>query len=177
VDESAGGSTRTLQRVVERNVILATYSSQAAVDTDDGASYITSRRNVLVYGFVGLKSDFGGHDLTATDDVRVMLGGLAFVPTPGLAASRLALTLCNSTIILRGPGEHGYPSACAKEPGVLRPVDVFGNKVFAASRLRACGGKYLDEVLKRGWDAKTTVTRGLPSAADMVKMAKAALSA
>jgi len=162
--------------VVERNVILATYASQAALDTDDGASYLTSRRNVLAYGFVGLKSDFGGHDLTATDDVRVMLGGIAFVPTPGLVATRLALTLCNSTIILRGAGEHGYPSACAKEPGALRPVNVFGNKIYSEARLRACGGRYLDDVLERGWDAKTTVTRGLPSAADMVKMAKAALS-
>jgi hypothetical protein len=74
------GSTRTLDRVVDKNFVLATYASQAPLDTDDGASHIVSRDNVFVYGYLGLKSDFGGHDLISTDDLRLLVGGFCFMP-------------------------------------------------------------------------------------------------
>ena len=37
-------------------------TSQAAIDNDDGSAYYKTHDNVFVYGSVGLKSDFGGHD-------------------------------------------------------------------------------------------------------------------
>ena len=47
-------------RTITRNFIISTYSSQEAIDTDDGSSYYNTHDNFFVYAANGLKSDFGG---------------------------------------------------------------------------------------------------------------------
>jgi hypothetical protein len=49
---------------IHNNFFLGTYNAIAAVDTDDGSSYIKVHDNMLAYGKNGIKSDFGGHDET-----------------------------------------------------------------------------------------------------------------
>jgi len=49
-------------RDITRNFILSTYSSQEAIDNDDGSAYYNTHHNFFVYAADGLKSDFGGHD-------------------------------------------------------------------------------------------------------------------
>merc|ERR1712196_171460 len=49
-------------REISHNFILSVYSSQEAIDTDDGSSYYNTHDNFFVYAENGLKSDFGGHD-------------------------------------------------------------------------------------------------------------------
>eukprot|EP00937_MAST-01D_sp_MAST-1D-sp2_P004825 g4825.t1 len=48
-------------REVTQNFIVSTYSSQEAIDTDDGSAYYNTHDNFFVYAANGLKSDFGGH--------------------------------------------------------------------------------------------------------------------
>ena len=47
-------------RNVHNNLVLATYQSQEAFDTDDGSSYYYFHDNVELFADTGFKSDFGG---------------------------------------------------------------------------------------------------------------------
>mmetsp|Transcript_23005 Transcript_23005/g.69097 ORF Transcript_23005/g.69097 Transcript_23005/m.69097 type:complete len:905 (-) Transcript_23005:972-3686(-) len=49
-------------RQIRKNFVLSVYSSQEAIDTDDGSAYYNTTENFFAYGASGLKSDFGGHD-------------------------------------------------------------------------------------------------------------------
>ena len=51
-----------IPREITKNFVLSVYSSQEAIDTDDGSSYYHTHDNFFVYAANGLKSDFGGHD-------------------------------------------------------------------------------------------------------------------
>jgi hypothetical protein len=42
--------------------MISVYSSQEAIDTDDGSAYYETHDNYFVYAENGLKSDFNGHD-------------------------------------------------------------------------------------------------------------------
>jgi len=48
-------------RQIRSNFIFDVYSSQEAIDTDDGSSYYHTHKNFMVYAADGLKSDFGGY--------------------------------------------------------------------------------------------------------------------
>ena len=49
-------------RHIRRNFIMSVYSSQEAIDTDDGSAYYQTYENFFAYAANGLKSDFNGHD-------------------------------------------------------------------------------------------------------------------
>ena len=49
-------------RHIRHNFIVSVYSSQEAIDTDDGSAYYKTYENFFVYAANGLKSDFNGHD-------------------------------------------------------------------------------------------------------------------
>jgi len=48
-------------REIRHNFIISVYSSQEAIDTDDGSAYYKTYENFFVYAANGLKSDFAGH--------------------------------------------------------------------------------------------------------------------
>ena len=52
-------------RNVHNNLVLATYQSQEAFDTDDGSSYYYFHDNVELFADTGFKSDFGGRKSTS----------------------------------------------------------------------------------------------------------------
>ena len=47
-------------REIRHNFVFDVYSSQEAIDNDDGSSYYLTHNNYFVYAGTGLKSDFGG---------------------------------------------------------------------------------------------------------------------
>lgn len=49
-------------RHIRHNFIMSVYSSQEAIDTDDGSAYYQTYENFFAYAANGLKSDFNGHD-------------------------------------------------------------------------------------------------------------------
>jgi len=49
-------------RHIRHNFFLSLYSSQEAIDTDDGSAYYKTYENFFPYAGNGLKSDFNGHD-------------------------------------------------------------------------------------------------------------------
>jgi len=49
-------------RDIHHNFFLDNYSPEVNVDNDDGSAYYHTRDNFLVYGGMGMKTDFGGHD-------------------------------------------------------------------------------------------------------------------
>ena len=63
-----------MPREITRNFVVSTYSSQEAIDTDDGSSYYHTHENFFVYAANGLKSDFGGHDNRHYGNVYAYVG-------------------------------------------------------------------------------------------------------
>jgi hypothetical protein len=49
-------------RHIRKNFIMSVYSSQEAIDTDDGSAYYQTYDNFFAFAANGLKSDFNGHD-------------------------------------------------------------------------------------------------------------------
>ena len=49
-------------RHIRHNFIMSVYSSQEAIDTDDGSAYYQTYNNFFAFAANGLKSDFNGHD-------------------------------------------------------------------------------------------------------------------
>ena len=49
-------------RHIRHNFIMSVYSSQEAIDTDDGSAYYQTYENFFAFAANGLKSDFNGHD-------------------------------------------------------------------------------------------------------------------
>ena len=57
---ATGPSVLQLYRRIRYNFIMGVYSSQEAIDNDDGSTYYLTHNNYFTYGFAGPKSDFGG---------------------------------------------------------------------------------------------------------------------
>merc|ERR1712072_1004871 len=47
---------------IDHNFVIGSYNTQEAIDNDDASEYFETHHNVFVYGYMGLKSDFEGHD-------------------------------------------------------------------------------------------------------------------
>jgi hypothetical protein len=67
-------SSQKLDDVISRNIIIGNYFSQGAIDNDDSSAYYIASGNVLAYGEMGQKSDFGGHDNVHIGNVYAYVG-------------------------------------------------------------------------------------------------------
>ena len=67
-------SSTKLWDVFTGNIIIANYGSQGAIDNDDSSAYYQALANVLAYGQMGMKSDFGGHDNYHVGNVYAYVG-------------------------------------------------------------------------------------------------------
>jgi hypothetical protein len=61
-------------RHIHHNLVLATYNTVSAVDTDDGSAYYVVYDNVFAYGAVALKSGYGGHDNRWSGNLLAFVG-------------------------------------------------------------------------------------------------------
>jgi hypothetical protein len=52
-------SSTKLFDVLTGNIMIANYGSQGAIDNDDSSGFYQALGNVLAYGQMGMKSDFG----------------------------------------------------------------------------------------------------------------------
>eukprot|EP01061_Rhynchopus_euleeides_P006089 TRINITY_DN1516_c0_g1_i1.p1 TRINITY_DN1516_c0_g1~~TRINITY_DN1516_c0_g1_i1.p1 ORF type:complete len:336 (+),score=148.72 TRINITY_DN1516_c0_g1_i1:129-1010(+) len=59
-EPASGPSVLPQFRQIRHNFVFDVYSSQEAIDNDDGSSYYLTHDNYFVYASAGLKSDFGG---------------------------------------------------------------------------------------------------------------------
>ena len=119
------------------NLILGTYSTQEAFDTDDGSSYYAMYNNFLAYGSNGLKSDFGGHDHSSIGDVYAYVANCF--------GNGNYLSFINSTCILNFQPDatmdgKGYSSDCNLNPGMV----VEGNTVATPGGSMYACGQFLD---------------------------------
>jgi hypothetical protein len=68
--ETGVSTTEKARRdVISENFFLANYNADFAVDNDDGSQMYDIHHNFLIYGRNGLKTDFGGHDMTAHHNI------------------------------------------------------------------------------------------------------------
>ena len=66
-------------RHIRHNFIVSVYSSQEAIDTDDGSAYYKTYENFFVFAANGLKSDFAGHVFVDGWGARLLAWGLGDV--------------------------------------------------------------------------------------------------
>jgi len=139
-------------RELTRNFIIATYSSQEAIDTDDGSAYYNTHHNFFVYAADGLKSDFGGHDNFHNDNV--------YAYTNNCWGNGNMNEFINNTCIANS-GSGGFESDCHKAPYMV----ISGNKIYNSE------GK----LSKKICDASNKVEGAWPDANTVVAMAKKVL--
>jgi hypothetical protein len=142
-----------LERIFDQNFILGTYNVQAGIDSDDAASYLRSTRNVFVYGYLGLKSDFGGHHHASVGDLYIHITGSCFVPFPTLSPESIKLSLIfrNNTCLLSNKNGLGYPSRCHVDNKDRQDHQVLVgfNRVSGQVPLRVCNNVPLSNQLKK----------------------------
>lgn len=172
------GTVIPLTRVLSKNFILGTYNTQAGLDSDDGASYVSTKRNVFAYGAVGLKSDFGGHDHVSESDLYLMVQSFCFVPGPFETKSHLPnLVFRNNTCLISGNSPFAYGSKCSFSPSG-GTVQVSSNRVASKTELKACGGGSLRDALKAHpeHDPQTVVLDSFPTEVQVAAMIDGVLS-
>jgi len=105
-------------REITRNFIISTYSSQEAIDTDDGSSYYRTHHNLFVFAANGLKSDFGGQHNEHSNNVYAWVGDCW-----GAGNSD---RFVNNTCVSSHSDDGGFTSDCRKGP----LMQVTGNRIY-----------------------------------------------
>ena len=184
-----------MPREITRNFVVSTYSSQEAIDTDDGSSYYDIHHNVQ-YAAGGLKSDYAGHDKLYHHNLNVGGGGCGmynyyqdghadqcFNNTFILGGPRLAPTNVSSAqwADLRGCDQTAKPHcAAASNPYgggaapimIVRHNTVYNHNQSAGDVQCSSTPLSLPEFqAKCGYDGGTSVA-ALPSPAEVVAMAR-----
>ena len=127
-------------RQIRFNFVLDVYSSQEAIDNDDGSAYYHTYRNFMVYAAAGLKSDFGGQWNHHYENVYAYVGS-CFGQGNNLAFQ-------NNTC---ATFKNGYISDCVSF------MNVSGNAVSnEAGAMTACGEDLAAHVAA-GHDKGTTI--------------------
>merc|ERR1711988_175636 len=140
-------------REISHNFIISVYSSQEAIDTDDGSAYYNTHDNFFVYAANGLKSDFGGHDNYHNDNIYAF--------TNNCWGNGNSNQFINNTCVANS-ATGGFRSDCKKAP----LMTVSGNSIYTSSG--SFSAKFCDKsnVFKGKW----------PSAAEIVAMGRKKLN-
>ena len=101
-----------LTDTITRNVILANYESQTAVDNDDSSAHFLTASNFLIYGQFGLKSDFGGHSNTWDANVVAFPSSSAYWNTWGFQLAGVQNSFTNNVVALSADGDWADNLAC-----------------------------------------------------------------
>jgi hypothetical protein len=120
-------------RDISQNFIISTYSSQEAIDTDDGSAYYNTHDNFFVYAANGLKSDFGGHDNYHNDNLYGYVNNCW--KSQGLNGN--SDQFINNTCVTNSD-TGGFQSDCKKPP----LMTVSGNKIY--NKQGTISGKFCD---------------------------------
>lgn len=152
-------------REITKNFIISTYSSQEAIDTDDGlkwiydnnldagSSYYNTHDNFFVYAANGLKSDFGGNHNYHKRNVYAF--------TNNCWGGGNSDQFVNNTCVANSD-TGGFRSDCSKSP----LMTISGNHIYNRE------GK-LDEKM---CDTSNKLAGPWPSAQQIVEMGKQVLA-
>mmetsp|Transcript_4887 Transcript_4887/g.8715 ORF Transcript_4887/g.8715 Transcript_4887/m.8715 type:complete len:863 (-) Transcript_4887:94-2682(-) len=162
--------------VIRRNFMVGNYYAQEVVDNDDGSAYFDTNHNFLVYGDVGLKSDFAGHTNYHSYNIYAYLNGPGFNTAGFQQPKGEEDKLHHSRIVLLSP-EIGYTryecNRCQKN-GDSCPI-VHDNMVYTSTGKTGniCGQDFADRVAA-GLDPGSAVHKW-PSPAEVIDWARALL--
>eukprot|EP01047_Picozoa_sp_COSAG01_P038117 COSAG01_NODE_3073_length_6635_cov_9.100061_5_plen_191_part_00 len=82
-DDRGTPSVFPLFNNITRNLMIANYNAQEAVDNDDGSGFYHTTHNVLVYGRYGQKADMAGHDNWHVGNLYAYVYPLCYVDLGG----------------------------------------------------------------------------------------------
>jgi len=147
-------------REIRHNFVFDVYSSQEAIDTDDGSSYYHTHDNFMVYAADGLKSDFGGQWNWHYNNVYAYVGRCF--------GGGNNLGFFNNTCVTFGTG---YGSDCQHEM-----PEIFGNAISnQKGEMEVCGGHELNAWVKAGHDKGSSLSKW-PTDAELVAKGLAVLA-
>lgn len=142
------------------NFFVATYSSQQAIDNDDGSCYYSTHDNFFVYGANGVKADFGGQYNLHNSNVYAYVGACwGEFGTDGSGSHNEFNN--NKCIALSESG--GFHSDCA--PKVWFDQIISGNSIYNSQ------GKFSVDICEQ-----TNTVAKWPADDDLIAMARKVLS-
>jgi len=105
--------------------MMSVYSSQEAIDTDDGSSYYKAYSNFFIYAANGLKSDFNGHDTQAYGNVYAFVSN-CWGPSGGMWLLTGMRNVFRDNHCIANSDAGGFDSDCVKPTNLT----VTGNTVY-----------------------------------------------
>jgi len=147
-------------RQIRKNFIMSVYSSQEAIDTDDGSSYYHTYNNFFLYASNGLKSDFGGQWNHHYNNVYGYVLSNCFGTGNNLA-------FYNNKCVTY---PKGYRSDCVGKT----PMNISGNAIYTDSGTMEVCGTTLKNWVAQGHDHGTTIQKW-PTDEELIKMGLAAI--
>eukprot|EP01084_Bolivina_argentea_P161071 280406_1 len=164
---------------MDRNFIIGNYNAQEGFDTDDGACYYNITNNFLVYGQVGLKSDYGGHDIYHYNNIFAYLSQQCFwinIAFDGQQSGFNDIFVNNTCILnINQPNILNYGGfSCDKINQDRWPI-LGSNKIYQlnnnVSNVGLCGLSETEFQMKYNTDLNTIIY-GQPNNTDIIQQAK-----
>lgn len=159
---------------LEKNLMIANYNSQEAVDNDDGSGFFHTYSNVLVYGHYGQKADMAGHDNHHVGNLYAYVFPECYCDLGGgeVRNSSHRDIHTNNTCI-QGQDIGSYASIRCDKNGTedsTQPYLAY-NTIYNPSGKTGVCGMDLAAWQALGYDPGTTVHGPIPSATKIVAMA------
>eukprot|EP01083_Nonionella_stella_P224394 798788_1 len=115
------------------NFWFANYQSVGAIDTDDGSAYYNIYNNFFVYGDMGLKGDYGGHNVFHVYNLYGYTGSAFNIWGESGANDQFM----NNQVVLIN--DNSYQSNCKLTPGTAG-MKISNNSIYLPSgKLTICG--------------------------------------
>eukprot|EP01084_Bolivina_argentea_P237330 398876_1 len=150
------------------NFWFANYQSVGAIDTDDGSAYYNIYNNFFVYGDMGLKGDYGGHNVFHVYNLYGYTGSAFNIWGESGANDQFM----NNQVVLIN--DNSYQSNCKLPPGTAG-MKIANNSIYLPSgKLTICGETF-QQWQSKGNDPGTTINK-LPSDQQVIDWAKKMLS-
>jgi len=147
-------------RHIRRNFMISVYSSQEAIDNDDGSSYYKAYNNFFVYAANGLKSDFNGHDTQAYDNVYGYVSD-CWGPAGHMWLLTGMRNVFRNNLCVSSTDDAGFRSDCVKPLN----ASITGNTIYNRQ------GKLSVQICDT-----TNVVKKLPSDDDIISMGMKAIA-
>ena len=167
-DDAGAPSPLPQYNNLTRNMLVANYQAQDAVDTDDGSAFFHTTDNLLVYGVCGQKADLAGHDNKHVGNIYAYVAGACYCDLGGgepTAAHRN--THRNNTCVVGGAT--AYASINCRD-NASWPV-LADNTIYNPTGTTTVCGLPFAQWQALGHDAGTRLHAGWPSTDELLRLA------
>jgi hypothetical protein len=154
-DDKGSPTAIPLYNTIHKNLMIANYGSQEAVDNDDGSGFYRTTSNVLVYGNYGQKADMAGHDNHHVENLYAYVFPVCYVDLGGGEASGAHINSHHNNTCIQRQDSSSYVGINCKLNSSWPSFS--GNKVYNPSGRTSVCGAPLAQWQAEGHDPGTKV--------------------